>query len=171
MNETVPSFTCANPRRDVHLGDSYFLSGFSLSMRIGLYVSGKKIMATRTTLVEKIAEIHIVHLQPRELWTMKVPAIGPKTGPINPVETKQSIAIPRLTGDPQRSVSAPPVTAIEEEPNAPLKNLQIRIVCIFLASAIGMQKRAKKASPISNGNLRPIFSDNGPHTNGPQAKP
>jgi hypothetical protein len=101
---------------------------------------------------------------------MKVSAIELKIESINLVETKQFIAISRLTEDPQRSVSAASVTAIEEEPNASLKNLQIRIVGIFLASAIGMQKRAKKASSISNGNLRPIFSDNEPHTNGSQAK-
>lgn len=102
---------------------------------------------------------------------MKVPAIGPNTGPTNPVETKQSIAMPRLTGELQRSVSAPPVTAIEEEPNVPLKNRPTRIVGKFLASAICMQKREKKVSPISKGYLRPIFSDKGPHISGPNAKP
>lgn len=140
-------------------------------MRIGLYVSGRKKDARRERLAETIAVIHIVHLQPRELWVMKVPAIGPKTGPTNPVATKQSIAMPRLTGVLQRSVSAPPVTAIEEEPKAPLKNRQTRMVERFLAKAMGMQKRAKRASPTSKGYLRPIFSDKGPQTSGPKAKP
>lgn len=102
---------------------------------------------------------------------MNVPAIGPNTGPINPVETKQSIAMPRLTGEFQISVSAPPVTAIEEEPNAPLKNRQTKIVDRLLARAMGMQKRAKKARPMIRGYLRPIFSDKGPQISGPNAKP
>lgn len=102
---------------------------------------------------------------------MKVPAIGPKTGPMNPVATKQSIAMPRLTGEVQISVSAPPVTAIEEEPNAPLKNRQTKIVGRFLARAMGMQKIAKSAIPIISGCRRPIFSDRGPQISGPQAKP
>lgn len=90
---------------------------------------------------------------------------------MNPMETKQSMAIPRLTGELQRSVSAPPVTAIEEEPNAPLKNRQTRMVARFLARAMGMQKRAKRARPTSKGYFRPTFSDNGPQTSGPHAKP
>lgn len=145
--------------------------GFWRVIRTGLYVSGKNTVAKRERPAETIAVIHIVHLQPRELWTIKVPVIGPNMGPINPIETKQSIAIPRLTGELHRSVNAPPATAMADEPNAPLKNRQTRTVDRFLASAMGIQKSAKRASPISKGYLRPIFSDKGPQTRGPKAKP
>lgn len=142
-----------------------------LCLRMGLYVSGRKKNAKSERLVATITVIHIVHLQPRELWIMKVPDIGPITGPMKPIKTKQSIAMPRLTGELQKSVSAPPVTAMEEEPKAPLKNRQTRIVDKFLARAMGMQKSAKRASPIISGYLLPIFSDKGPQTSGPKANP
>lgn len=136
-----------------------------------MYVSGKKKNAKSERLAETAAVIHIVYLQLRELWTMKVLAIEPNSGPINPVKTKQSIAMSRHIGELQRSVRVPPVTAMEEEPNAPLKNRQIRIVDKLLARAMGTQKRAKRASPIIRGFLRPFISDSGPQTRGPKAKP
>lgn len=102
---------------------------------------------------------------------MKVPAMGPNTGPMNPVATKQSIAMPRLTAELQRSVSAPPVTAMEEEPKAPLKKRHASTIDSRSARAMGTQKSANKASPISNGYRLPIFSDKGPQTSGPNANP
>ena len=75
-----------------------------------------------------MAVIHIVHRQPRWLYVMKFPAIGPITGPMNAVATKMSMPIPRLTAVGHTSVKAPPVTAIEEDPNVPLKKRQIMIV-------------------------------------------
>jgi hypothetical protein len=50
------------------------------------------------------------------------------TGPTKAVATKQSSEIPRLTAVFHISVKAPPVTAIDDAPKAPLKKRAIRIV-------------------------------------------
>jgi hypothetical protein len=50
------------------------------------------------------------------------------TGPTKAVATKQSSEIPRLTTVFHTSVRAPPVTAIDDAPKAPLKKREIKIV-------------------------------------------
>lgn len=111
------------------------------------------------------------HLHPRDELVMKLPQTGPRRGPRNAAPVNKSTPIPRLTGDCQISDMAPPTTASAEDPNNPLKNRQMMIVCTFRARAIGIEKSAKSNVPIISGYFLPTRSDKGPIIRGPTVKP
>lgn len=91
----------------------------------------------------RINVIQAVHRQPR-LWfmTMKPPAIGPATGPMKTAPVNNPRASPRSTG-PQKSASAPPMTAIVDAPKTPWRKRKSMIVSMLRATATGIWKMAK----------------------------
>lgn len=118
-----------------------------------------------------MAVIHMVQRQRKDDCTMNAPAIGPMTGPTNPVATKTSREMPRVTGEDQISARAPAVTDMDADAPMPLKKRQMKMVYTFWASADGRQNVAKRTTPLKMGMRRPNRSDNGPNINGPNVKP
>lgn len=101
---------------------------------------------------------------------MKEPTIGPNTGPPKRAPAKDGIAKPRSLAF-QKSASAPPRIAVGDDPKTPCRNRNIIIDWIFVATATGIWKMAKRKNPAKSGIFRPYNSLSGPKSVGPTPNP
>lgn len=91
---------------------------------------------------------------------MKPPTMGPSTGPANGARAKSDMASARSAGE-NMSLTTPPEMTRGAEPQNPARNRQMRSVSMFLASAQGMLKMAKRRYVMTKTGLRPHCSLNG----------
>jgi hypothetical protein len=96
----------------------------------GAYVSGIHTNPIKDTQKPKMLFTHIVHLQPKELVTMKLPEIGPMTGPTKAAPRSADKATP-LSTDSHISVKPPLTVAKGAAPNRPHKNRHTRMVSML----------------------------------------
>ena len=112
-----------------------------------LYVSGTRRRNGKIA-PENIKDTHIVHFHPL-CSAAKPPTIGPMTGPKNGATQNKAIAIDMSMGElPQISEMVPPARDIGGDAIKPAKNLNTRMVLIFLDKPTPMVKS------IDAGNVR-----------------
>jgi hypothetical protein len=136
----------------------------------GAYVSGIQSKTSRETRKPNIAFTHMVHLQPSGLAVIKLPAMGPITGPTKAAPSSVDKATP-LSIESHISAKPPLTVARGAAPNKPQRKRQTSIVSMLYATATGMQKIDETNTPVKEGSLRPNRSEIGPKAAGPNAYP